>query len=266
MEIPLDLFEHQIFFATLRVETFVPGISGANIGTGFLVLAPLDSTQSLLLLISNKHVFADPGGMMRLRLHSKDPQANAPLLGSTVTVGPWQFSEAYYRHPNPDVDLACVNLSALYTANSERVYLRHIGIETFATYDEPDLAAGQRVIFVGYPDNRYDETNNLPILRAGVLASYPHADFCGLPQVVIDAQVFEGSSGSPVFMGLGNKYKLIGVVVQTMARQDRLIAAAARIPEYSRQMLGLGLVYKSTAVRDLIAETLKIHKERNPQS
>jgi hypothetical protein len=52
---------------------------------------------------------------------------------------------------------------------------------------------------VGYPNGLWDETNNLPIARAGITATHPAIDYNGKPEFMIDAACFAGSSGSPVF-------------------------------------------------------------------
>ena len=50
----------------------------------------------------------------------------------------------------------------------------------------------------------------------------PNIDFNGKGQIVIDAQIFPGSSGSPVFVSWEGKYSLLGVVSQTMIRHSKL--------------------------------------------
>mgnify|MGYP003291781313 CR=1 FL=1 len=59
---------------------------------------------------------------------------------------------------------------------------------------------GNKIVVEG--SYRYDKKNNLPLVRTGTIASHPRKDFNGLPQFVIDAQVFPGSSGSPVFIDM----------------------------------------------------------------
>jgi hypothetical protein len=53
---------------------------------------------------------------------------------------------------------------------------------------------------VGYPISLWDSVNNLPLLRRGITATHPKIDYRGKPEFLIDAAVFPGSSGSPVYL------------------------------------------------------------------
>ena len=63
-----------------------------------------------------------------------------------------------------------------------------------------DLSAIEEIIFVGYPDSLRDEVNMTPITRRGITSTPLDQDFNGEPVFLIDASVFGGSSGSPVFI------------------------------------------------------------------
>lgn len=54
------------------------------------------------------------------------------------------------------------------------------------------------VVVVGYPLSFYDEMNNLPIYRQGMIASPYPSKFEGNPYFLIDARLHSGSSGSAV--------------------------------------------------------------------
>lgn len=94
--------------------------------------------------------------------------------------------------------------------------------------------------------------HNLPILRRGYIASIPKVDFNAKGQFVIDAQVFPGSSGSPVFCLIGRKFKLIGIVTETMIKNEILQMVPTQTAPGFHQFLGLGLVIKGNFVKDLI--------------
>ena len=66
-----------------------------------------------------------------------------------------------------------------------------------STIDE--LAAVEEITFIGYPSGLYDEHNVTPLVRRGITATPAWNDFQGEPTFLIDAGVFPGSSGSPVF-------------------------------------------------------------------
>lgn len=82
---------------------------------------------------------------------------------------------------------------------------------------------------------------------------------------MIDAQVFPGSSGSPVYIDLTfenfkngqivvgqRKLKLLGIVAMTMIRNNTLQAIPAGTNYIMQEVLGLGIVFKSTAIKELV--------------
>jgi hypothetical protein len=249
----LEKFQEQIFFSTVRITTQKKGDTGASIGTGFLLRIPLTRRQdrALILLISNKHVFVDPSHGIALNFTRRaDGDPARPSLGKVFSVNGNDFKGVYTEHPDPNVDLACLNVS-LIANEPQHVYFRNVELEMIADFAEPDLLPGCDVWFVGYPENRYDTVNNLPILRRGYVASVPKVDFNGRPQFVIDAQVFPGSSGSPVFAALNGFFRLVGVVTETMIRHSQLQAVPTGLVVGVQQVLGLGIVLKSHLVVEL---------------
>ena len=87
-----------------------------------------------------------------------------------------------------------------------------------------ELSKMEDVTIVGYPDGIWDSYNNLPILRRGITATPICYDFENTPKFLIDAAIYGGSSGSPVFifnqgsysinnaLYAGSRMKLVGIV------------------------------------------------------
>ena len=94
------------------------------------------------------------------------------------------------------------------TLNIQMFFFHYLFDEFLAPINYEKIALGSDVIFVGYPENRYDVVNNLPLIRKGSIASMPNINFNGKGQIVIDAQIFPGSSGSPVFVDWDGKYSI----------------------------------------------------------
>ncbi|WP_202909015.1 hypothetical protein, partial [Cognatilysobacter segetis] len=107
-------FEHDISYLTARIAVQRHGESVGSIGTGFFFQAALDdgTGRSITLLISNKHVFLDPTAILTISLNEKDTEGN-PAFGNVKTFQQDNFKSIYYPHPDPDVDLACVNASGI---------------------------------------------------------------------------------------------------------------------------------------------------------
>ena len=255
-------FQEQIFFSTVRITK--PGKSGvgASIGTGFLyseLLNEADGT-SVILLISTRHVFGDPSQPILLNFHMKNNEETGPDLGKTVSLQSNEFKGIFIGHPNPNVDLACINISMI-SSPKLKIFYKSIYNKMLLNFPEEQLFAGNDVLFIGYPENRFDTVHNLPILRRGCFASMPNIDFNAKQQFIIDAQVFPGSSGSPVFTLIGNKFKLIGVIAETMIKNEKLQVMPTQTAFGVQQFLGLGIVIKVNLINELIDYVLEKIKE-----
>jgi trypsin-like peptidase len=247
----LDFFQEQIFFAVVRVTSAEPGSTSQSIGTGFIYAAPLPERPdyTAFLLISNRHVFGVPERRLRLNFHKRHSTENLPLLGEIAVFEAEGFSRFYTQHPDPAIDLACLNVSGIAEPGAG-VFYKHLTEEVLTS--PTDLMAGHEVWFLGYPNNRFDVTNNLPLLRRGYIASVPSVDFNGRPQMVIDAGVFPGSSGSPVFVSSQGVFYLAGVVSETMIRHGQLQTLPTGVTFGVEQVLGLGIIIKAAQLRPMI--------------
>ena len=255
-------FEHQLPFLTAKIIIEIKNKRG--IGTGFFYKTPLNNgtDRAIILLISNKHVFINPKGRLIVSLN-RVKEDGTPDLGNIMTSDQVGFENTYFAHPDPGVDLACINVSSIEQIGVHYMLLNEIFLKPI---DYEKIAVGSDVIFVGYPENRYDVVNNLPLIRKGSIASMPNVDFNGRGQIVIDAQIFNGSSGSPVFVHWDNEYKLLGVVSQTMIRHSQLQTLPVNMSSVGvKQILGLGIVIKQRHVQELIDHAVKEHIRRKLQ-
>lgn len=245
-------FQEQVFFTTVRIVSSNANRNGSSIGTGFVVfVSNAQDKNGYLLLVSNKHVFIDKTHQIELVFTKRDEtNRDLPAVGNLHIVQAALQHPNYIEHPDPAVDLACFNISAV-TRPDINAYVRNLNPNMFLN-DDDDISAGQEVWFVGYPENRYDVAHNLPIVRRGYIASAPSLDFNGKRQIVIDAQVHPGSSGSPVFATTNNQYKLIGVVTETMIKHSKLQSIPAANSLGVEQVLGLGIVLKVALVKELL--------------
>lgn len=234
-------FDHQAGYTAVRVLIELP--EKTVTGTGFFYLAHVALSdginRSKLLMISNKHVLREGKCKMTLNLNRRgaNGQPDYGVLRPFIFDG---FADLYVGHPDKNVDLACVDVSHITHSDAD---IKHIGEEFLTPIDYEKVALGSDVLFVGYPNDYYDTVNNLPLVRKGTLASMPHIDFRGTGNVVIDAQVFGGSSGSPVFVAWDGKYRLLGVISATKE---------GLTPSGFPAVLGLGIVIKQRHVKELI--------------
>lgn len=264
-----QFFDHQMAYITARIE--IKSYNQIKIGTGFFYMAQIplhDGTEhEQLLLISNKHVFLDsegrldPKGVVIISLNRRKAD-DTPDFGNIRTFVQVGFENLFF-HPNSNIDLACIDVSSIKNTDA---FLKHLHKDLLKPINYEKVPAGKDVIFIGYPDNRYDFVNNLPLIRKGSIASMPNVDFNGEGQLIIDAQVFPGSSGSPVFVDWDNKYSLLGVVSQTMIRDSKLQILQVNMPQLGvKEVLGLGIVVKQRHVRELIDYTVEEFVRRRSQ-
>lgn len=110
----------------------------------------------------------------------------------------------WIMHPNPNVDLCCLPINQVLDGARKAgivpiiLPIPRLGIEG----DDKMVKYGQmdQVIMIGYPDALWDRVNNQPIFRRGIIATNPNLDFNGQKEFLIDMPVYNGSSGSPVFI------------------------------------------------------------------
>ena len=207
--------------------------------------------------------FNNPKGRLVVRLNSAK-EDGTPNLGNLRKFNQVGFEGVYFPHPDPKVDLACINASAITHTD---IYSRSLSDVFLKPIDYNKVILGSEIIFIGYPRGFYDVVNNLPLLRKGVIASVPNVDFNGKGQVVIDAHIFPGSSGSPVFVNWDGSYSLLGVISGGVRRYAELEEIPTNMPPVGvEQMVGLGIVVKQRHVQELIDYTVGEYRRRKSSS
>ena len=196
----------QLYFTTLHLTCRTPD-GGSWTATGFNYGVETDEGRADFL-ITNRHVLE---GVQEITFRGVAGKDGSPVLGSAVTVtlvGEGGSGLSWNGHPDPVVDVAALPLVEVFdaTVGSAPFFLR--GIPPKHCLTEQRAAALnplEEVLFAGYPFGIYDSVNVLPVVRRGITASPIGVDYEGQPAFLIDASVFPGSSGSPVFM-LDNGY------------------------------------------------------------
>jgi hypothetical protein len=258
----------QLLFATMRLELRERDGSVAGAGTGFLLRYTKANGIDEVYLITNRHVVE--GATQVVGYFTKAAAGGGPDVGNVFWVD-LTLPKAWRRHPDSEIDLCALPLSkplvAIELAKKDSAYFVAPSSTMLATHEQLSaLDAFLPIIFVGYPNGIFDVRNFTPLLRQGFTASHPALDFCGRPDLVVDASVFPGSSGSPVLAyGLSIKgnvinYRILGVLRSVLYADDggKLEfhdIPTAQVPLVTfRRFLNLGVVIKAPEVARLLTE------------
>lgn len=292
-----SLAQH-LFLSTVRIESSTP--EGTSVGTGFIFAYEEEDHLpegygTLFFLVTNKHVVENAEGGWFYFLGSSG--SGTPALGHSVQIQAPSYTDAWYGHPSPDVDVAVLPLNQMIHYREEpngptvgevisAAPIRSAHVPK-TEHIEENLDAIEEIVFIGYPDGRYDTVNLTPIARKGITATPLQLDYAGRPTFLIDASVFRGSSGSPVFAApntirskaldevsvVGSQLMLLGVLAGTaLTTSEGKIEFAPIEPNEEEpdsphntldmaveveQMIDLGHVFKSLTVLETIEDYIK---------
>lgn len=242
--------------STQLLYTTIPiwGIKADNSqvsGTGFIFDYNLNVNgikQSIPLLITNYHVL---DGVVKGIFEFAVQRNGQPAKGERVRV---EFNQNFIGvNKLGNLDLVAIPLASTVNELSntgKSIFFKSINLDIIPNENQiDDFAAIEDITFIGYPSGLYDDYNVSSIIRRGITATPIWNDFKGESAFLIDAGVFPGSSGSPVFIlnqgsypskkgiTIGSRLFFIGVLTESIVRKDNTF-------------LGLGKVINSSVIRD----------------
>ena len=266
-----------LFLTTTRIETTGKNTSG--IATGFCFQYNIDKKGiGVRFFVTNKHVIENKH---IITLHT--PIANpdgTPDLTKRFTVQ--SLEKQWIKHES--LDLALIPASG--TFNEMEKLGKPLAQKTFNNSHIPsksqweDFDAIEDIMFIGYPNGIWDSENMLPVLRTGTTASPVNHDWGNHPRFLIDAGVYPGSSGSPVFLYnrgnyvdkrgntiISSRFFLLGILEKGFILKEYGEIEEINIPtsfnvKY-KDMMNLGTVLKSSVIQDFaqkIVDSLEIEE------
>lgn len=272
----------KLLFVTVRIDTLnSKGKNGS--GTGFIFLHKYKG-EEVLCIVTNKHVIknAVKGGITFMK--KKDEK---PTLGDSFRLEFDNFEQLWKGNDSPDIDVAVTSLVPLLEQIKQRhnvdIYFNHISSEDIPTESQiKEIDAIEDITFVGYPNGIWDKKNYTPILRRGTTATHYAIDFENEKKFLIDASVFGGSSGSPVFLynsgsysrkgGAlvgGNRLYFLGIVAAVFYRNSVNEIRSIPIPtsninvSIGQEMIDLGMVFKASTIVETIERIVDLELENN---
>lgn len=263
----IDSATKKLLFNTVRVDTVLEDGSEGS-GTAFIV-SHNHVNGTHVFIVTNRHLVDN---VLRGGLVFTQKSNGQPLFGKRFQLNIDDFSHAWYMHPDPEIDLAIIPLRPLeQAANNQGVELYYHTIDSRLAPDAltlRSLDALEEVIFIGYPSGVWDQVNLMPILRRGTTATPIALEFEGRKEFLIDAAVFPGSSGSPVFVSQSDTLRTVrnanrklifaGIVTAVFFREEANHLVPVPVPANNHsivmgsEMIDLGLVIKAQVVVELI--------------
>ena len=260
----------KLLFTTLRIET-----DSGKLGTGVIVGYQWEENKTGEFLVTNRHVVeGSHSGKLSFALMETERQ---PLPGRSYDMVLVNNTWRWTGHPDNEIDVAVLPISA--AANQIRgkgfdpYYFRIVQSAIPSDEQIRRIDAVAEVLMVGYPSGLYDHVNNLPIVRRGITATPVSVDYEAKPVFLIDASVFPGSSGSPVFfynlsgvwrsptgtLEYGQPYVyLLGILGSGYYRDAHLALGRKPIStDRQSEMIDLGVVYKARTIMETIEHLLK---------
>lgn len=257
-----------LLFIVVRLESSKS--NGKSVGTGFLY-----NYERSLFLVTNKHVIKDAKeGHFTMTKASTDSGKWDPIIGQGVV---FDFTEdEFIGHPDPNIDVAVANITQKINKAKEEgnaVYCYAVENDIIPTKEQIEkyIRPLEDIVFIGYPRGIWDYINLLPVIRKGITATPYYYDFLGENKFLVDASVFPGSSGSPVFIYYsgsysdkkGNLYEgnmifFLGILAQGFTRDVEGEIKVKSIPTMevpvaiSKQMIDLGIVFKASTIIEAV--------------
>jgi hypothetical protein len=228
--------------------------------------------------LTAKHVFFDPTKsffptVLYLRLPQSEPRATDDL-GIEL---PLVVNGKRLWHSSDDADLAVIALPNL----SGYKDLHGISLNDFG--GEDDIYQGATVVVMGYPELLGPDYQTTPIARGGIIAwTNPNGRLDHT--FLVDANVFSGNSGGPVFhtsggltrnggITLGGPPKLIGIVSKDAYEEAPVRVGETPIKAVNQQtgnvvpmtaqvlnIGGIGIIEPVAKAKKLIIDTFYINQ------
>lgn len=266
-----------LWFTTAHLES--RGSKGIEYATGFFyaVNARRHNTNEegpVWFLVTDRHVVEGARDRMDIGLIKGETVSGTvarPVLGERVGIKLSDPLPSFHFHPDEDIDVAVLPFNKYMGELTEAggpPMLSSVGPgQTLTAEIEDELDSLEQVVVVGYPTGLYDRHNLTPIMRTGYTASPIRIEYNGRPTFLIDAPVFPGSSGSPVFLvermgkvagafGATGRVVLLGVVAEAHTFAGAAVVRGKRKPKNSATLMDLGIVFKASAIDECVDAVL----------
>lgn len=251
-----DPSESILRLTTLIDVDFDDGTRNTGSGFFFQTLAPPDPNKTGpqwraikgTYVVTNRHVISPErfDHLQKLVFHLRRVrESGADWL--PVEISHNELGTRLHLHPNSQVDVAAIDVLGLI----QREIMSRIGptgkgpvdvipwsavsADNFPGISRLQVRTGDDVLVVGYPRAIYDRFNKLPILKKAALITPWNERYEGWDAFLIDARLFEGSSGSIVVTRPTNLLLDKGQWLQSDTPQFLFLGVYSGEPDYAHR-------------------------------
>ena len=226
-------------------------LGSTTFGTVFFMGKPqkADPEKGYFVLITAAHVLNEiSGDTATLVLRKKDADGifnKSPIPISIRSKG----SNLYKTNPDPDVAVMYLSIPI----GMEPMLLPIGFLADDARLEQLEVHPGDELLCLGFP--LAIDINGFPVVRSGLLASYPITPSRTVKRFYYNFHIFPGNSGGPVYfsfsgrtygnaMRVGQEQGVIGLVSQQVT---------SNLPEFKDAPLDVSIVVPSLYITDTIA-------------
>ena len=232
--------------ATVQLEQPL-GNGTRTVGTGFLISDPTPDGKPRVVLVTANHVFERmPGEKATVGYRTQRADGSWQYAPEKITIRQGG-KELWTHHGARDVAAISIRVPAAFAKAA--IPLNWLaGDDTFNQYQ---LAPGDEMMTLGFPQGLSANTAGFPILRSGRVASYPLGPSAKFPTFLLDFRVFPGNSGGPVYIDAGlhrgageaeppEAHFIAGILTQQV--------------ELDGENLAIGIVTQARFIRETVAQ------------
>lgn len=250
--------ERKHFSEALTEAVFlIHGLDGSY-ATVFIVSCSSDSSFGYPTLITARHVLdgmKSDSAVIDFRKYIGDGNYN--IIPDTIAIRK-NGVRRYIVHPDSTIDIAGMFIEIPPEVIGEFSPFHRSLIASEDDFRTLWIHPSDKVFFLGYPLLRSSPKGQFPIHRSGHIASYPISPTSDNPYIHIDATVFEGNSGSPVYfpynpISWNRKLELAEGRILGVLSSYRYADAKRKIDTIlQRHDLRLGVMVNSVYILDIL--------------
>lgn len=254
--VPLDAAT-RVLHATLKV------VHPRSTATGLLVELPegISAEPRTCALVTANHVFEQTvGESTTLVLRKLVPDGTYARQDLSVQIRDKETAR-WTKHPKLDVAVLKVEIPA----DVATTPIPHASLADEPALKTTGLRVGSRLLTMGYPVRFEANGAGFPVVRQGVIASFPLIPVARHPLFLIDMTAFPGDSGGPVFTApreasveTPDPPLVVGLITGQVRNDEKTqTLMEERVVHHS---LGLAVVVQAQYIRETI-ELLRAPKE-----